>query len=151
MAAIDRDGDISHILLKHKSVCKDDFVQFLNELAEITGGPSIIFLDNLVVHKTKIVKEAAARNQQRFLFNGAYTSELNPIEHLWQHSKHAFRRDLIKRTNYKDTRAMFNLVEKCIDCVDPEMLKMYVKSCFRKMREYLHALPYNVNYPDKPP
>ena len=46
---------------------------------------------------------------------------------------------------------MFNLVEKCIDCVDPEMLKMYVKSCFRKMREYLHALPYNVNYPDKPP
>ena len=63
LAAIDRDGDIAHILIKHKSVKKEDFTVFLNELAEITGGPSIIFLDNLVVHKTKMVKEAAARNK----------------------------------------------------------------------------------------
>ena len=63
LAAIDRDGDIAHILIKHKSIKKEDFVEFLDELADMTAGPSIIFLDNLVVHKTKIVKETAARNR----------------------------------------------------------------------------------------
>ena len=151
LAAIDREGNVTHSLIKHRSVKKDDFVQFLDELADITQGPSIVFLDNLVVHKTKVVLEAAARNQQTFIFNGAYTSELNPIEHLWQHAKHGFRRDLIKRSNYKNSQAMFNLVYDSIYRTRPGLLKIYIDSCFRKMREYLNALPHNVNYPQLAP
>ena len=123
-------------------------MEFLDGLAmETEEAPCSIFVDNLGVHLTHLVKDAAVRNHQELLFNGTYTSELNPIEHLWQHSKHKFRRDLISKTNFKDADAMFSLVKKSIRSVKPALVKMHVESCFRKMQEYLVHLPSRLEYP----
>ncbi|MFN9898890.1 MAG: transposase [bacterium] len=48
---------------------------------------TFVFLDNLVLHHTVLVREKAKSNLQELVFNASYSSPLNPIERLWALAK----------------------------------------------------------------
>jgi transposase len=44
-------------------------------------------LDNLIMHKTKLIKEFCSENEIELNYNSIYTSETNPIERAWALAK----------------------------------------------------------------
>lgn len=48
------------------------------------------------------------------MFNGAYSSQLNPIEILWAYAKRSFKKRLMTVGDYKDVKLMHKLVEESI-------------------------------------
>jgi len=96
VAAIDINGNIISYLIKDFSIKKPDFIQFLNLTKRMmSGSKTYILLDNLKVHHSSEVSDVADRNKQNLLFNGSYSSELNPIEFLWYLAKAKFRAALV--------------------------------------------------------
>ena len=71
------------------------------------------------------------------MFNGTYTSELNPIEMLWAWSKPKFTRELINVFDFKNEQLIHELITDCILAVSPVSLKLQVDKCFDLMRDYL--------------
>ncbi len=58
--AIDCDGNLVHFKVKDQSIKKEDFQDFLNEIAEKQDQrESFIFLDNLRAHHSLAVKATA--------------------------------------------------------------------------------------------
>lgn len=103
VAAIDIQGNLVSYLIKDFSIKKPDFIKFLKVTKQKTrGSKTYILLDNLRAHHSKDVSDVAERNNQDLLFNGSYSSELNPIEFLWYLAKAKFRAGLVQLTDYKD-------------------------------------------------
>lgn len=71
------------------TVNADRFVVFLKEVRKHIRGKLILVIDNLRVHKSKIVI-AYLKNQKDWLkveFLPPYAPELNPVEYLWSSRK----------------------------------------------------------------
>ena len=90
-------GDLISYLIKEFSIKKEDFIEFLKiTKRNMKGARTHIFVDNLKVHHTTVVGEAAHKNNQNLIFNGSCSSELNPIEFLWYLSKRKFRTEIMR-------------------------------------------------------
>ena len=86
------------LLLSDKSVNSEEFIKFLKRCREIKKeGKLYLFVDNMTVHRSKIVTEYCQKAKIELLFNSAYSSEVNPIERLWAISKREFSKSLIDR------------------------------------------------------
>ena len=75
------------------------------------------------------VKDAAVKHGITFIFNAIYSSELNPIEYLWNLAKRAFRRDLIVESNYKNQALITKLVRDAILGASEDALCNWIKLC----------------------
>jgi transposase len=93
------------------------------------------------------VKQATSANKQQLIYNGSYSSELNPIERLWAWSKHKFRRDMITTANYDDVDAIQRLIIESIDAVKPSSLQAHIRTCLRMMKDYNANIQANHYYP----
>jgi hypothetical protein len=59
VAAIDLNGDVVGLTLQQKCILKADFMEFLSKVSLRCRGKGTVFLDNLPMHKGKLVKEHA--------------------------------------------------------------------------------------------
>ena len=90
-AAIDMDGKIAGLHICDHSIDRFSYVKFLEDVHKNNDNKDCIMLvDNLAVHRTKLVRDYAASHGIELLFNGTYSSNYNPIERLWAWSKHRF-------------------------------------------------------------
>ena len=88
VGAIDVQGRVVALLQRDLSIKTADFVDFLRSLrTRMKRQKTYIFLDNLQVHHTYIVRDNAFKNNQVLIFNASYSSHLNPIERLWAVAK----------------------------------------------------------------
>jgi transposase len=97
------------------------------------GKPTFIFLDNLKAHYSRVVLETADKCNQTLLYNGPYSSELQPIEVLWSFAKRTFRKEITKITDFKDTQQLIYVVEDCINSVPSWYLSRYTQRCIYLM------------------
>lgn len=91
VGAIDEMGQLLQFSTFEKSVNVEKFLVFLEDLGskvELRGAT--MFLDNLRVHHSHIVKAWAAERGLHLLFNAPYSCTFNPIETLWAFSKRRF-------------------------------------------------------------
>lgn len=100
VAAIDRNGAVVEAQLEDSSIRKEHFVAFLDKLKHHEED-TYVFLDNLSVHRSKVVKDFAAANRIKLIYNAAYSSEYNPIERLFAVCKHKFRKLLLQTPEVK--------------------------------------------------
>ena len=95
-ACTDMDGRVVALRTVDKSIDKFDFVKFLDDVRDYTRHRwCTLFVDNLGVHYTDLVKARAKTNRIHLLYNGTYSSEFNPIERLWAWSKREFAREAL--------------------------------------------------------
>ena len=74
VAATDVQGRVVALLQRDMSIKTSDFVDFLRALrTRMKRQKTYIFLDNLQVHHTHIVKENAFKNNQVLIFNSSYS------------------------------------------------------------------------------
>ena len=75
-----------------KSINQDKFIEWLSLLMKRTGKRKIaLFMDNLRVHHTKVVKEFCKQHDITIIFNVPYYPDGNPIETIFSKVKSIFK------------------------------------------------------------
>ena len=85
-----------------------------------------IFLENLQVHHTHLVKDNAVKNNQVLIFNASYSSHWNPIERLWAVAKRQFIKDCVTDADFRMQEEVKALVKKSILEASSETLEKHV-------------------------
>jgi transposase len=81
IAAISEDGGLEAYSIHHRSINSEDFVAFIQILvSKFHGIEFAMFMDNLRVHKTKVVLEACRLHQVSTIYNVPYSPDFNGIE-----------------------------------------------------------------------
>lgn len=110
------------------TVNADRFVSFLKEMRGHIRGKLILVIDNLRVHKSKIVM-AYLKRQKGWLmveFLPPYAPELNPVEYLWSSRKRKdFSNVIISDSHALDRRIMAS-GKRAQD--DSDLLKGFLKA-----------------------
>lgn len=135
VAAIDVQGRVVALLQRDLSIKTSDFVDFLRALrTRMKKQKTYIFLDNLQVHHTHLVKDNAVKNNQVLIFNASYSSHLNPIERLWAVAKRQFTKDCVTDADFRLQEEVKALVKKSILEASSETLEKHVFSCLKLMK-----------------
>lgn len=77
-----------------ENVCGVDVASFRRELRRARGRRLLVILDRLGAHRTAArlldadVGESSSERAYRLEWLPAYAPELNPVEHVWGHTKH---------------------------------------------------------------
>lgn len=112
LGTINCSGVLTHSMVTRKSIDKEKFITFLQELRDKRPeSPLYIFLDNLPLHHSIKVKEFCEAKGIVLLFNAIYSSEFNCVERLWKMSKLSFQRELITTKNVHNKKLIQRLVE----------------------------------------
>lgn len=98
LAMISARNGIKLVSLYDHSVDKYKFESSLNKLREKNPNQKIcILLDNLSVHRSKVVVERAAKLGIPLIFNCPYYPESNPIELVFAKVKHEYKKQKLRR------------------------------------------------------
>jgi transposase len=80
-----------------RSIDTRKFIAFLERLRGTFGDqPFCIFMDNLSVHKTKVVKETCEKLNIKAIYNVPYSPDFNGIECYFSLVKGAYKHVLLK-------------------------------------------------------
>jgi transposase len=102
----------SHSIVLSGSVKATHFADFISTAPFPPG--TVVLLDNHSLHKTVLVRQAAARKKYTLLFNPPYSPEFNPIEMVFGTTKNAFYK---LRYTEEFGNDMESCIERCLDCV----------------------------------
>lgn len=81
IAAITREHGLLHYKCTGKSVNKEKFTDFVKELRNKIGTrPATLFMDNLKVHQTHLVRNECKTQGFKLIYNVAYSPQYMPIE-----------------------------------------------------------------------
>lgn len=105
----------------------DVFVGFLKKLMHDAPGPVFLVLDNLSVHKARIVKDYvdSLDGRLKLFFLPAYSPELNPDEWVWKNVKH----DQVGRAGIQRKSELFGLATRALERL--QQLPEVVRGFFR--------------------
>jgi transposase len=87
------------------------------------------------VHRSKVVKDFAAANRIKLIYNAAYSSEYNPIERLFAVCKRKFRKLLLQTSEVKTQNVIRRLVRQSVTDLDCHAIKSHVNSCIALMKQ----------------
>ena len=118
LAGISEDKGLEHYLVCLKSIKTEEYIQFLEKIAEMYPHQKIVlFVDNLIVHKTKLAKEAYERLKITPLFNVPYSPQFNGIEFYWSLVKQHYKKLLLYHL-------MHDLPVDCMDLISSSIKRV---------------------------
>jgi transposase len=128
IASVSRDAGVDLIMNFGKSVNKEKFKVYLEELRSRYFFDDIcIVMDNLRVHNCNDVMERLDELGIEYIFTPAYSPDFNPIESVFSIFKNKFKRMRInsivngRAINYEaEIHRIFGLIEKekVVNCID---------------------------------
>ena len=84
VAGISAERGLEAFWIQEQSIKTEDFLDFMEALRfESPRRKLALFLDNLSVHRTQAVREAADRLKLKLFFNIPYVPQFNGIEYYW--------------------------------------------------------------------
>jgi len=88
-SAVSVDGNL-YFMTKDESMNEDDIISFLEQLLLEIPGFLYIFWDNIMIHRSRKVKEFLGNNNGRLITRRipAYSPDLNPDEYVWNMLKY---------------------------------------------------------------
>ena len=121
-------------LIHQKAIDAQDFVAFLRRLRTKLGNrPIALFMDQLPVHKSRVVRPEYDRLNITPVYNVGYSPELNPIEAVFSKVKAVFSRE---RLNSLVNKIGFNF-DRSIMAAFKLISQAHCASCVRKSRHLL--------------
>jgi transposase len=128
VAAITKEHGMLGFQTYGKSVDIPKFVHFLQHIKSLLPNQKVaVFMDQLAVHRSNIVKEEMERLDFTAIFNTSYSPEHNPIEHVFSIVKNHFSRvksnAIVNQSKVPTDQLIaesFNNVQKqqVVNCVD---------------------------------
>ena len=96
VAGISEECGLETYLLEPQSINQDSFVKFLKKLRKVNKDqPLVIFMDNLVVHKTKVVTQTMQELNMKPIWCVPYSPQFNGIESYFFLVKQEYKKDLL--------------------------------------------------------
>ena len=117
-----------HSIILQGSVKSEHFANFV-ETAPFPPGTSIL-LDNHSMHKTQLVRAAAAKKHYTLLFVPAYSPQFNPIEMVFGITKSAFYK-------LRYTEAFRTSMADCIHACIGRITCPTITGCFRHVEKII--------------
>ena len=104
-----------------------EFITFLEQLSEKFGGKDFsIFMDNLMVHKSRSVKETYERLNITPIYNIPYSPDFNGIESYFSMVKREYK-SLLLQVLMKDEKVEAKpLIVEAVSVIDNEKVKRCV-------------------------
>ena len=131
IAAISKQKGLIHWKQFEKSVNVEKFLQFLKELlAKFKKKDVTLFMDNLKVHHSKLVKNFCEKKGAKIIFNCAYFCDGNPIETIFSKVKRCFE-------GYKTNEVVNNGTTPTKALIDRSFSTINKEDCINSVR---HAL-----------
>lgn len=139
------DGKMQYAKLVPKALDQNAFADFITELRQSVHHRKRLYLlvDNLGIHKTRLVKARCEAEDVELIFNGAYSSPFNPIERYWAFAKRVFAKHCLTATDFKNKVKMQALVRQSMQEVNTESMGRHVRRCLHDMEDWLND--YNLN------
>ncbi len=109
------------------SANKINFLDFLKDLVKLLPNKCFLLLDNARIHHSKIVKSFIENSIHEFIFNIAYSPELNPIELVFSKIKSIVR----KKDNSNPKELKINILNS-YSKITKENLENFYKHAFNK-------------------
>ncbi len=132
VAAINLQGRVVALLLREGSICTCDFIDFLRNFNSRMRSEKIyVFLYNLRIHHTLIIASKAQANNQVLSYNASYSSQLSPVERLWELAKRQFVKDCVTDVDFKQQEEIKAFVKNNILEASSETLKKHVFACLK--------------------
>ena len=127
LSAINVAGKVVDVKTQPKYIDGDTFISFIKGLAT-QPKPCYLFLDNLTMHHSIVVRDAAIKYGINLIFNASYSSDLNPVEHLWLLAKNQFRKDIIALKDNNDQGLITKLIEEAVKGASSDILAKWVQN-----------------------
>ncbi len=98
-SAVTEDGNLYFMIVK-ESMNEDHIIKFLDQLLSEINGFIYIFWDNIMIHRSKKVKEYLGTHNDRMITRRIppYSPELNPDEYVWNALKYQELHDFCPKT-----------------------------------------------------
>ena len=118
------------------AVNREIFSTFLDQLFQAIGSHSnvYLFMDNLRVHHTLVVRDKLKRLGWTAIFNAAYSSEIHCIETYFAAVKVLYRKQTIKEFGRVSRERHLSMISEAIEGVPKEQVIKIVKK-YRKIWE----------------
>ena len=96
-------------------------MKFLEELSEKLGKkPFIVFMDNLMVHKSYLARDAYNRLQITPIYNIPYSPQFNGIESYFSLLKGEYKKELLQKLMHDRDFSVIRLIKRSVILVDDE-------------------------------
>ena len=119
----------------------ETFLRFILGLKEKCPGPTVVVMDNLSVHKSKLVKGVFDRRFQQ-VFLPPQSCNLNPIEKVWNLVKSNWRKvsHLVSGdSNTQRANAAVDRLQAIVEGQCPEKMKRVARSNYENMARSLRG------------
>ncbi|CAG8678754.1 32975_t:CDS:2, partial [Racocetra persica] len=121
IAAMNEDG-----VLYYKSILGSAnskiFSDFIRELINNISNSKFLVMDNIMFHRSNIVKEAVKNTKHKILYLPSYSPFLNPIENWFSKIKNS-----ISRNRLRDTETILSRFDEAVNTVTDEDCKEWIR------------------------
>lgn len=115
-AAISYQGGLEHVCYFDKSVNKEKFAQFLEELrAKNKDRRFAIYMDQLSVHICKYTKERLAKLSIPYVIGPLALPDANPIERGFNIAKGAYKKLKLQAMLHGEEHTSLSLIKRAFD------------------------------------
>ncbi len=114
------------------------FLRALQKKTRLRGAT--MFLDNLLVHKSRVVQEFTAETGLKLLFNAPYSCTYNPIESLWAYAKRKFFREEVLIRREQKFPDIERRVREAIESIPAANLERCVLSVMQQAEVFQHGV-----------
>lgn len=111
------EGLVSYVLSERPIQTTDALALFTGLSGRDSPAGSLLFWDNLPMHRSRVVLAAAAGAGLRVLFNAPYSSAWHSIETAFAQVKRQYRQGLLEQSFSQTKRQHWQLVERCLRAV----------------------------------
>lgn len=126
VSAVTNQGKVQFMIYS-ETMNAERLIEFLKQLIESSTRKIYLILDNLKVHRSKVVKEWVEKNQDKIalFFLPSYSPEMNPDEYL----NCDLKQGLSAKKSPKNKDILQNNVKRHMDLLanNPERVKKYFK------------------------
>ena len=139
IASVSADKGVELIKLYDSAINEHRFSVYLAELSRVNDRqPFFIFLDNLAVHKTTLVKRVCEKLKIVPIFNVPYQPDLNPIESCFSQVKRYYGNQRLQRIVNNLPFERNQVIKEAFDQIQPTHVRNYIK----KSEEALDSLNF---------
>ncbi len=141
VVAISSEHGLVEYFVTDGAINKERFLRFIDMMKDKVGirKDVVIFMDNLSVHHSNVVKEKIAILGWRLLFNAAYSSEIHCIEVVFASVKRTYRTKILSQIRNLNHTQHRKIIEESIESVPKDQIGRTIDKfvvMWRKMLDY---------------
>ena len=121
-------------MVKEEAFNSEDFMAYLDLLRKYNKRKLAVFMDQLMVHRAKNVKEYCERHDIMRIFNCGYSPEFNPIEGVFSQVKRYYVKERVNQLARGRLWDQTYWARKSFDVVNLNLVRANIEKSMRLLK-----------------